>query len=91
MKELAATVTSKGQVTVPAEIRRYLGLRCGDKLSFVVTDDGEIVLRAPKYRTVASLAGAAGRLPQPLTIADMLEVARDDALARDHWQDPEPR
>ena len=81
MKELAATVTSKGQITIPVEVRRHLGLHCGDKLAFVVTDEGEVVLRAPKYRGVAALAGAAGKLARPLSTAEMREIAREDALA----------
>jgi antitoxin PrlF len=39
-----ATVTSKGQVTVPIEIRNRLGLKEGDRLAFI-NEGGEIVLR----------------------------------------------
>ena len=35
-----ARVTSKGQVTVPFEIRRALGVRAGDKLEFETNDTG---------------------------------------------------
>ena len=31
MKEILATITSKGQATLPAEVRRSLGLKKGDK------------------------------------------------------------
>lgn len=47
MKEIISTMTSKGQVTLPAEIRKRLGLTAGDKLSFVIEDEGRIELRAP--------------------------------------------
>ena len=36
MKEIVSTITSKGQVTIPVEVRRHLGLRRNDKLSFVI-------------------------------------------------------
>jgi len=37
-----AKVTSKGQITIPAEIRRKMGLKTGDKVLFV--EDGEKVI-----------------------------------------------
>ena len=43
-----ATVTSKGQVTIPQRIRRHLGLAEGDKLEFTMEDDGTVRLRTIK-------------------------------------------
>ncbi len=40
-----ATITSKGQVTIPKEIRDRFGLREGDRLEFIAEDDGTIRLR----------------------------------------------
>jgi antitoxin PrlF len=40
-----ATITSKGQITVPREVRRVLGVRCGDKLLFET--DGKSVRVRP--------------------------------------------
>jgi len=45
-----ATLTSKGQVTIPKAVRDSLRLHPGDKLDFLVTDDGEAVLRAVTKR-----------------------------------------
>jgi AbrB family looped-hinge helix DNA binding protein len=39
-----ATLTNKGQVTVPKAIRTSLGIHSGDKLEFVITDTGEALL-----------------------------------------------
>ena len=44
MKEILATITSKGQVTLPAEVRKILGLKSGDKIAFTV-EDNEVRLR----------------------------------------------
>ena len=38
-------VTSKGQVTIPKEIRESLQLQTGDKIEIVLTDDKEAVIR----------------------------------------------
>lgn len=40
-----ATVTSKGQVTIPASVREGLGLHAGDRVDFVRLDDGSFKLR----------------------------------------------
>lgn len=40
-----ATITTKGQVTIPKEIRDSLKLRTGDKIEIVVTEKGEAVIR----------------------------------------------
>lgn len=38
-KQMTTIVTRKGQITVPAEIRRELGIKEGDRVAFVVTED----------------------------------------------------
>lgn len=80
MREIASTITSKGQVTIPAEVRRHLRVERGSRISFVLEADGTVRLRAPKYPTVASLVGAAGTLKKPLTWDETLEIAREDHL-----------
>ena len=39
-----ARVSSNGQITVPAEIRRMLGIKSGDKILFIQNANGEIVI-----------------------------------------------
>jgi AbrB family looped-hinge helix DNA binding protein len=51
-----ATLTSKGQVTLPKEIRDQLGLRPGHQLSFEFDPDGRLVVR-PKTVDLMSLGG----------------------------------
>ena len=50
-----ATITSKNQMTVPAEVRDELGLKPGDKLKFVRIDDGGY--RIEKAESLSSLTG----------------------------------
>ena len=40
-----AKISSNGQITVPVEIRRLLGLKSGDKILFLQKQNGEIVVR----------------------------------------------
>ena len=45
MKDLSATFTSKGQVVVPAELRRKHGIRAGTKVKFLEDQFGRIILQ----------------------------------------------
>lgn len=78
MKEIISTITSKGQVTIPAEVRRYLGVATNDKIAFVIDDQGTVRLRVPRYPTIASLKGAAGPLKHPLSWQEMQQIAYED-------------
>jgi len=59
-----ATMTVKGQVTVPREIRSRLGLKSGDKVAFTILSDGTVVVR-PKTRRLTDLFGSLTRPGQP--------------------------
>ena len=52
----AATVTSKGQVTIPSDIRKDLAIEAGAKVVFTRLDDGVVIMRS-KNRSLAELAG----------------------------------
>jgi len=43
--DFKATLTSKGQITVPIKIRREMGVKTGDKIIFRKNDDDEVILR----------------------------------------------
>jgi len=49
----ATTMTTRGRVTVPREIRDRLGLRSGDKVAFTMLSDGTIVMRSKTKRAAA--------------------------------------
>jgi antitoxin PrlF len=63
-----ATMTSKGQTTIPKEIRDQLGIKAGDRMTFTLMPDGTVVLRA-KTRKAEDIAGVLfrkGRKPLPV-------------------------
>jgi len=84
MKEIVSTVTSKGQVTIPAEVREYLGIKTHDKIAFIIDQEGIVRLRVPRYPTIASLRGAAGRLQKPVSWKRMQRIAYEDRFAAKH-------
>ena len=59
-----ATLTSKGQTTIPKDIRDALGLKPSDELRFTLLADGTVIMRA-KRRDIADMAGA-WKLPTPV-------------------------
>jgi len=72
-----ATVTSKGQVTLPRRIREALRVRPGDRIDFVLAENGEVRVRAGEV-DVSELRGLLrrpGRRPVSLE-------AMDEAIAR---------
>lgn len=58
-----AKISANGQITVPVEIRRLLGLKSGDKILFFQKQDGEIVISNASTQAIhkaqAAFAGAA--------------------------------
>jgi len=65
----SATLTSKGQVTLPKSVRDRLGVETGDRLEFVESEQGFLVVAAT--RDIRSLKGIVGRPKKPVTIEDM--------------------
>jgi antitoxin PrlF len=56
-----STVTSKGQTTIPQDIRHYLSLQTGDKVEFIIAPAGHVVI-VPLSCSVKELKGI---LPKP--------------------------
>lgn len=62
-KEITASVTERGQVTIPAEIRKLLGIEQRGQVTFRV-DNGEITLMRPRF-TIDSAFGSITPLRRP--------------------------
>ena len=75
---ISSTITSKGQTTIPLEIRQYLQLKPGDRLQFVVDADGRVVL-LPAAVDVRELYGLLAPAPRRVSLAQMDAAIRKRA------------
>lgn len=65
-----AVVTSKGQITIPKEVRDALGISTGDRVEFVAEEKGVYKVVAAT-RDVRHLKGLVGKPPRPVSVEDM--------------------
>ena len=79
MKEITTTITQRSQVTVPAEVRRVLGVKPRDKVTFTIAD-GEVRLKPVSY-SLESAYGSVKPSREPEDF-DALSRAARDARAR---------
>ncbi|MHB8575326.1 MAG: AbrB/MazE/SpoVT family DNA-binding domain-containing protein [Dehalococcoidia bacterium] len=80
MKEFVTTLTERGQITVPAEVRRLLGVGPRDKLAFRI--EGDDVRLAPVSFPLETAYLSVPPLAQPLDDAEMMRIAREDRAER---------
>ncbi len=66
-------MTSKGQITVPKDVRLRLGLKPGDRVRFIVEGDGRVRL-LPAKRDISELVGILPKPKRALTIEEMNEA-----------------
>jgi len=84
-------LTSKGQTTIPKEIRDALGLKPGDRIRFVLEDENRVVLSVPR-RTIEDLAGMfydPDRKPVSIEQMneDMKQAVADHVMGKDQTED----
>lgn len=73
-----ATLTSKGQITIPADIRKAMGLSAQDRLVFTVLGDGTTVMRA-KTRSILDLQGLLKRpAGGPVVSIEQMNIGQDE-------------
>ncbi|MEO8311639.1 MAG: AbrB/MazE/SpoVT family DNA-binding domain-containing protein [Caldimonas sp.] len=65
-----ATVTTKGQVTIPVDVRRTLNVDAGDRVEFVEIEPGRFEMIAAT-RSIRELRGMFGKPKRSVTIAEM--------------------
>jgi len=68
-------LTSKGQATIPKDIRKHLDLHPGDRLEFVIDEDGRVLV-LPASIDAAELAGVLKPPARPVTVEDMNRAIR---------------
>lgn len=74
-----ATVTSKGQITLPKAVREQLRVETGDQIDFFVNEQGEMILRPVRLHST----GLRGLLQRPRKRPVSVE-AMNAAILREH-------
>ncbi len=79
MKQLSGTVTSKGQLVIPAELRRKSGIKEGTKVHFLEDELGRIVLQPVTEEFIDRITGrlSGASMPETLLKDRRLEGERD--------------
>jgi antitoxin PrlF len=72
MPTATATVTSKGQITIPVEVREALKLKPGEKVKFFSGENGEFIVR--RVGSIQDLRGCLAGLGLPKTDKEMNEL-----------------
>lgn len=65
-----AKLTSKGQITIPADIRRYLSLNTGDKVEFLIESNGRVCFM-PQTQDVQALKGLLKKPRKKVSVEEM--------------------
>lgn len=80
----ASTLTSKGQITLPKEVRDRLGVRQGDRIVFQFDEQNRLVLRPEAADSVSGLVGLLHHRAQgrPTTVEEMNEAVRSRAAEK---------
>ena len=80
----STTLASKGQITIPKEIRDRLGLREGDRLVFAFDDQGNLVVRREGPLDLDQVQGALRHLARnrPVSVEEMRQAVRRRAARK---------
>ncbi len=68
-----ATITTKGQITIPASVRQALAVDTGDRVEFVEIEPGPFLFMAAN-RSVTELRGMFGKPKKPVSVEEMNRV-----------------
>lgn len=75
-----ATLSSKGQITLPKELRKVLNLTEGSRVQFIVLQNGDVRL-IPKVRNIMDAAGILSKPGRaPVTLEDMEQGIAEGAV-----------
>ena len=70
-----STLTSKGQTTIPKDVRKRLNLHPGDRLEFVIDEDGRVMV-LPATIDASELAGMLKAPARPVSVEAMNRAIR---------------
>jgi antitoxin PrlF len=73
---MQATITSKGQITLPKALRDHLNLAAGDRVEFIL-EDNDVVRMVPRTTSITRLKGMLPKPKRPVSLEEM-----DEAIAK---------
>jgi len=76
IQEYESSVSPKGQITIPLEVRKRLGIKPRDKVTIHVED--ELVTLAPARASLELIHQSVPALPRNLTTEEMTQIAADE-------------
>lgn len=79
-REYVTTITQRGQVTIPAAVRRLLGAKPRDKIAFRVEDG--VVRLMPVEFTLEQVFGSVTPIQRPEDFAELSRVAKEEKVER---------
>ncbi|MBM3699826.1 MAG: hypothetical protein FJW68_02765 [Actinobacteria bacterium] len=80
MREITTTLTKKGQVTVPVEIRNFFGLKTNDKITFKISDG--IVQISPAKYSIEDVYGIVKPISKPENFKKLRETAVNEYVQK---------
>lgn len=81
MRKYVSTITQRGQVTLPAEVRRRLGVKPTDRVEFIIEDDDRVTVKPVKY-TLETIFGSVKPLSQPMDFDAAIRDAKEERAER---------
>lgn len=78
---MLTTLTAKGQITLPKRIRTQLGLNPGDKIDFVMLENG-VMQAVPQKQSPKKLKGLVTKPDKPVTIEEMNKAIASGAAGK---------
>ncbi len=80
VKQLTATVTQRGQVTIPAEVRRLLGAKPKEKVAFQI--EGDEVRLVPAAYTLERVYGSVKSIHKPENLKEIIRSVKEEKARR---------
>lgn len=87
VKKTRVRISKSGQITLPAKIRRQLGVEVGDQIEIVQTSDGDVRIHAIKPLSIDEFAGSLGPPPDGQTLTDYLHQVDQQPMVRTAYED----
>ena len=81
MRQFTTTTTQRNQVTIPAEVRRVLGINPRDKVSFTVNDDGHVSIASAEF-TLETAYGSVKPITDGRNLDEIVRDVKDEKAER---------